>query len=155
MPIFAELRPHLERAYRNRKEGAVYVVPRVRSTTNVATHAKRIVVNKAKVAAWPKLFVNLRGSCSDDLERRGIPEKAIDAWVGNSARMRRRHYHAVRPADWEAATGYPAPNPAPSTPVSGVQEPAHLHESREKSLDVLNAAQKKYPRQGSNLRPTV
>ena len=125
------------------------------SARDAVLHAKRIVVNKAKVAAWPKLFVNLRGSCSDDLERRGIPEKAIDAWVGNSARMRRRHYHAVRPADWEAATGIPAPNPAPSTPVSGIQEPSHLHESREKSLDVLNAAQKKYPRQGSNLRPTV
>ena len=151
VPIFADLRPHLERAYRNREKGAVYVVPRVRSTTNVATHAKRIVETKAKVAAWPKLFVNLRGSCSDDLERRGIPEKAINAWIGNSARMRRRHYHSVRPADWEAATGIPAPIPAPSATVSGHQEPSSLLESREKPLDVRKKAENQYPRQGSNL----
>jgi hypothetical protein len=121
------------------------------STTNVATHAKRIVETKAKVAAWPKLFVNLRGSCSDDLERRGIPEKAINAWIGNSARMRRRHYHSVRPADWEAATGIPAPIPAPSGTVSGHQEPSSLLESREKPLDVREKAENQYPRQGSNL----
>jgi hypothetical protein len=29
-----------------------------------------------------KLFVNLRGGCSDDLERPGIAEKAINAWRG-------------------------------------------------------------------------
>jgi len=57
----------------------VYVIPLVRSTTNIATHAKRIGEKKAKVAAWPKLFANLRGSCSDDLERQGVAEKAINA----------------------------------------------------------------------------
>jgi len=57
----------------------MYVIPLVRSTTNIATHAKRIGEKKAKVAAWPKLFANLRGSCSDDLDRQGVAEKAINA----------------------------------------------------------------------------
>jgi hypothetical protein len=35
-------------------------------------------VSKAGIEVWLKLFVNMRGSCSDDLERRGIAEKAID-----------------------------------------------------------------------------
>jgi hypothetical protein len=47
----------------------------------------------------------MRGSCSDDLERRGIPEKAINAWIGNTARLRSKHYHAVRAEDWAAVTG--------------------------------------------------
>jgi len=157
VPISAELRPHLERAYREREEGAVYVVPRVRVTSNLGTHAKRLV-KKAGVAVWPKLFVNMRGSCSDDLERRGIPEKAINAWIGNTARLRSKHYHAVRAEDWAAVTGgtgNPAPIPAPSPAVSGHQEPSTLHESREKSLDVVKDAENQYPRQGSNLRPMV
>jgi integrase len=154
VPIFTELRPHLERAYRERATGAVYVVPRARGGHNLGTQAKRLV-KKAGVEVWEKLFVNLRGSCSDDLERRGVAEKAINAWIGNSARMRRRHYHSVRPEDWAAVTGTatrtPAPIPAPSTPVTGHQEPSTLHEAREKSLDIVKDAEIQYPRQGSNL----
>ena len=138
VPISAELRPHLERAYAEREEGAVYVVPRVRVISNLGTHAKRLV-KKAGVAVWPKLFVNMRDSCSDDLERRGIPEKAISVWIGNTARLRSKHYHSVRAEDWAAVTGVAgqaAPIPAPSAAVSGHQEPSTLHEAREKTLDV-------------------
>ena len=151
VPIFAELRPHLERAYAEREPGAVYVIPRVRVTGNLGTHAKRLVA-KAGVAVWPRFFGNLRGSCSDDLARRGVSDKAITAWIGNSAEVRRKHYHAVRPEDWAAAiAGIPAPIPAPSGAVSGHQEPSTLHDAREKSLDVQKALENKYPRQGSNL----
>jgi integrase len=150
VPIFEALRPHLERAYRERTPGAVYVVPRARHGSNLSTHAKRLVA-KAGVEPWPKLFTNLRGSCSDDLERQGVAEKAINAWIGNTARLRQRHYHAVRPEDWAAVTGKPAPIPAPSGAVSGHQEPSTLHGAREKTLDVPNDAQNQYPRQGSNL----
>jgi hypothetical protein len=97
----------------------------------------------------------MRGSCSDDLERRAIPEKAINAWIGNTARMRQRHYHSVRPEDWAAATGKAAQIPARPASFRSVQEPSALHESREKSLDVANDAENQYPRQGSNLRPMV
>ena len=135
VPIFAALRPHLERAFRERAPGAVYVVPRARHGSNLGTHAKRLAA-KAGVELWPKFFTNLRGSCSDHLERDGFAEKAIDAWIDNTARLRRRHYHGVRPEDWAVATGKAAPNPAPSTPVRGHQEPSTLRDAREKSLDV-------------------
>ncbi|MFM7107501.1 MAG: site-specific integrase, partial [Planctomycetaceae bacterium] len=150
VPIFTDLRPHLERAFRERAPGAVYVVPRTR-LGNLGTQAKRIV-EKAGVKPWPKLFVNMRGSCSDDLERRGVAEKAINAWIGNTARMRHRHYHSVRPEDWAAVTGNPAPIPAPSAPGSGHTRPSTLHEAREKSLDVEDDPKTHYPRQGSNAR---
>lgn len=150
VPIFAALRPHLERAYRERAPGAVYVVPRARHGANLGTQAKRII-EKAGVKPWPKLFVNMRGSCSDDLERDGVAEKAINAWVGNTARMRQRHYHAVRPEDWSAVTGIPAPIPAPPKAVRRDQEPSTLHAAREKSLDVEDDPKTHYPRQGSNL----
>ena len=111
VPIFEALRPHLERAYRERAPGAVYVVPRARQGSNLGTHAKRLAI-KAGFEPWPKFFTNLRGSCSDDLERQGVAEKAINAWIGNTAHLRRRHYHAVRPEDWAAVTGKAAQIPA-------------------------------------------
>jgi integrase len=154
VPIFEALRPHLERAYRERAPGAVYVVPRARHGSNLATHAKRLV-QKAGVEPWPKLFTNLRGSCSDDLERRGVAEKAINAWIGNTAHLRRRHYHAVRPEDWAAVTGKAAQIPARAGAFRSVQEPSDLHESRKKTQEGLKNPKTQYPRQGSNLRPTV
>jgi len=68
---------------------------------------------------WPKIFVNLRGSRSDDLDRNpDINDKAINSWIGNSEKIRREHYHGVRPEDWAAATRtqttYPAHYPAHS-----------------------------------------
>jgi integrase len=151
VPIFAALRPHLERAYRERAPGAIYVVPRARHGANLGTQAKRII-EKAGVKPWPKLFVNMRGSCSDDLERDGVAEKAINAWVGNTARMRQRHYHAVRPEDWAAVTGKAAQIPARAPSVRGHQEPSTLHAAREKSLDVEDDPKIDYPRQGSKKR---
>ncbi len=157
--IFSELRPHLERAFRERLPGAIYVVPRVHGGRNLRTHAKRLVV-QAGVEVWPKIFVNLRGSRSDDLDRNPeISDKAIDSWIGNSEKIRREHYHGVRPEDWAAATGipttYPAHYPAHSAAVSSVQEPSTLHEAPEKALDVPENAADQYPRQGSNLRPRL
>lgn len=154
-PIFGELRPHLERAFRERLPGAIYVVPRVHGGRNLRTHAMRLVV-QAGVEVWPKIFVNLRGSRSDDLDRNPeISDKAIDSWIGNSEKIRREHYHGVRPEDWAAATGTPTTYPAHSAAVSSVQEPSTLHEAREKALDVPETAENQYPRQGSNLRPRL
>ena len=88
------------------------------------------------------------------LERRGVSEKAINAWIGNTTRLRSKHYHAVRAEDWAAVTGVagnPAPIPAPSAAVTGHQEPSTLHEAREKTLDVQKTLENQYPRQGSNL----
>ena len=159
VPIFSELRPHLERAFRERLPGAIYVVPRAHGGRNLRTHAIRLVV-KAGVEVWPKIFVNLRGSRSDDLDRNpDINDKAIDSWIGNSEKIRRKHYHGVRPEDWAAATGtpitYPSHYPSHSAAVSSVQEPSTLHEAREKALDVPENAADQYPRQGSNLRPRL
>jgi len=93
----------------------------------------------------------MRGSCSDDLERRGSPEKAINAWIGNAALLRSKHYHAVRAEDWAAVTGVTgkaAQIPARPASLRSVQERSTLDEAREKSLDVQKTAENQYPRQG-------
>jgi integrase len=149
VPIFPALRPYLERAYRERVPGQEFVVPRAHGEPNLGTEAKRII-KKAGFEPWEKTFVNLRGSCSDELERE-YPAHVVDAWMGNSSRIRRRHYLKVTDADFERAAGYPAHYPAHSAAFRSVQEPSTLHGAREKSLDVVKDAETQYPRQGSNL----
>jgi len=118
-----------------------------RGGRNLGTQAKRLVA-KAGVEVWPKMFVNLRGSRSDDLGRNPlIMDKAIDVWIGKSGKIRRRHYYGVRAEDWAAVTGV-AGNPAPSAAVSDHQEPSTLRASREKRLHSLEDVENQYPRQG-------
>ncbi len=91
------------------------------------------------------------GRRSDDLDRNPeITEKAIDVWIGNSERIRRRHYHGVRPEDWAAATGKAAQIPARPASFRSVQEPSTLHDARKKSLDIVKDTDTQYPRLGSN-----
>ena len=57
----------------------------------------------------------------------------------------------IKKAGFERAAVYPAPTAA----VTGHQEPSALRGPREKPLDVVKDTTIDYPRQGSNLRPTV
>ena len=71
---------------------------------------------------------------------------------GRNARAQGRlRHHAVRPEDWAAVSGQAAHMPVRAPIVSSHQEPSSLHVAREKSLNVQDEHEKKYPRQGSNL----
>ena len=48
-----------------------------------------------------------------------------------------------------------APVPAHGPPGSSAQEPSTVPEAREKTPNVSADPETQYPRQGSNLRPTV
>jgi integrase len=41
---------------------------------------------------WQKKFINLRSSCTTDLESQGLSEKTLDCIFGNSAAIRKKHY---------------------------------------------------------------
>jgi hypothetical protein len=56
----------------------------------------------------------------------------------------------VRPRDWAAVSGPAAHIPARAPIVSSHQEPSSQRGAREKSLNVQDEREKKYPRQGEN-----
>src|SRR5262249_18134044 len=60
VPIFPELRPHLEEAFERAERRAVYLINRYRDTNaNLRTQLLRII-RRAGEAPWPKPFQNLR-----------------------------------------------------------------------------------------------
>ena len=152
IPIFPELLPHLERAYRERDPEQPLVVPMARWKTNIGTEARRIIA-RAGVPQWEKVFVNLRASRSDELDRT-LPPHVVDAWLGHSGKVRRAHYLMVTESDFAEASGRvtkAAQKAAHSTPVRSHQQPSEVSETREKQRDFQNDCETKYPRQGSNL----
>ncbi len=135
-PIFPELRPLLDVAWDAAPEGAVHVVGRNRTTeSNLRTHLQRIV-ERAGLVMWPKPFVNLRGSCRTDLEER-FPSHVVDAWLGHSTKVARKHYLQVTEAHWgkaisetdpttpSVADDVPGPTPGPIVvnPEQNAQHP--------------------------------
>ena len=102
IPIFPELRPHLEAAFDAAAEGAVHVVTRCRdSRVNLRTQFQRIV-RKAGLTPWPKLFHNLRATRQTELAGT-FPMHVVCGWIGNTAVVAAEHYLTTTDADFDRA----------------------------------------------------
>jgi len=102
IPLFPELRPHLEEVWEQAEPGSIYVITRYRSAnTNLRTQLQRIMA-RAGVKAWPRLFQNMRASRETELSRRH-PLHVVTSWIGNSAPIAARHYLQVTDTDFDAA----------------------------------------------------
>lgn len=113
VPLFPELRPHLETAFDEAPEGQTYVVNRARShETNLRTSFERIVY-KAGLLPWPKPFQNMRASRETELMKKH-PMHVVTSWIGNTAAIAAMHYLQVTDADFEKATADARPTRIPT-----------------------------------------
>ncbi len=91
MPLFPELRPHLETAWDEAPGGTEYVITRYReSNANLRTQLQRIIA-KAGLVPWPKLFQNLRASRATELADE-FPSNVAADWLGHSTTIADKHY---------------------------------------------------------------
>ncbi|MFM9959691.1 MAG: tyrosine-type recombinase/integrase [Planctomycetaceae bacterium] len=106
VPIFPELRPHLEAAWDQAADGAEFVVTRYRDgNANLRTQLLRIVA-KAGQTAWPKLFQNLRSTRETELAET-YPLHVVTSWLGNSQLIAAKHYLQVTDDHFQKATQNP------------------------------------------------
>ncbi|MBI1311903.1 tyrosine-type recombinase/integrase [bacterium] len=83
VPLFPELRPHLEEAFERATPGAEFVLTKCRDIDkNLRTHLLRII-RKVGLSPWPKLFQNLRSTRETELAE-DFPLHVVCAWIGNS-----------------------------------------------------------------------
>jgi integrase len=120
VPIFPELRPHLERACDEAPEGSVFVSPRSRGgNVNLRTGLEKIL-RKAGIVQWPKLFQNLRASRETELMREH-PAHVVHAWLGNSREVAEDHYLMVTDDDYRRAARPSAMDPLTKAVQKAVQ----------------------------------
>lgn len=111
IPLFPELREHLEAAFDAAAEGSDFVITRYRDgDQNLRTHMLRII-KRAGLKAWPKLFQNLRSTRETELAEI-YPLHVVTAWLGNSQLMAAKHYLQVTDAHFERAAQKAAQQPA-------------------------------------------
>ena len=113
MPLFHELRPILETAWKELTEAEDFapeaqptselpIITRYRETNaNLRTQLLRII-KKAGLVAWPKLFQNMRASRATELAQHH-PGHVAAAWLGHSTKVADKHYWQVTDADFERA----------------------------------------------------
>ena len=112
VPIFANLKPHLDEAFELAVDGAEYVVPGEHlkaalkpsgwMNCNLRTQFLKII-RRAGLQPWPRLFHNLRASCETDLMA-SHPIHVVTGWLGNTPIVAMKHYLQVLDTDFEMAT---------------------------------------------------
>lgn len=100
MPLFSELRPHLEQAWDEAPEGTVYVLDR-RSAAKLRANLERIIA-RAGLKQWERLFHNLKASRQTELCNR-FPAHVVAAWLGNSVAVAQQHYLQLTEDHYRAA----------------------------------------------------
>ena len=116
VPIEADLRPLVETRLAECAEGEA-LCP-IGSGGEIGGYARRVIIQAIKdagVSVWPDLFQTLRSSRAKLWKARGIPEFAVDAWLGHNNVTSRKHYTSnVPPQMFELVSGVKqaAQNPA-------------------------------------------
>ena len=136
VPLFPELRPHLEEAFERAAPGSEFVLTRCRDTDkNLRTHLLRII-RKAGLTPWPKLFQNLRSTRETELAE-DFPLHVVCAWIGNSQPVAAKHCLQVTGEHFKRAT-----KAAENALQNPVQQPLETQRNATRSV---NTAQKETP----------
>lgn len=101
IPLFARLRPVLERAYYDapggRPKGTDSVVRLSRN--NLHREMEKIIL-RAGVEPWEDLFQNLRRAAETDLTK-SFPQYVVSAWIGHGMKVSEKHYLQIPDEHYE------------------------------------------------------
>lgn len=102
VPLFPELREHLDYLYHSTPERTVHVIVKTRDAgVNWRTQFERIV-QRAGLLIWDRPFQNMRATRETELAAT-FPLHVVTAWIGNSITTASRHYLSVTDADFTRA----------------------------------------------------
>jgi hypothetical protein len=106
VPLFPELRPHLEEAFDRAEPGAVHVITRRRDSAKNLWRDLLKILSRAGVKPWPRLFQNLRSSRETELAET-FPIHVVAEWLGNSPKTALTHYTQVTEDHYRRALHFP------------------------------------------------
>jgi integrase len=104
IPLFPELRPHLEEAFDAAEPGTTHVITRYRDAGgNLRTQFARII-RRGGLEPWDRVWHNLRASRQNELAAT-YPIHVVCRWIGNSALIANKHYLSGTDEYFEMAAG--------------------------------------------------
>ncbi len=113
IPLFPELRIHLQEAFELAEPGQSHVIggghlakangPTGWKNCNLRTSFEKLV-KRAGLEPWPRLFHNLRSSRETELLEE-FPVHVVALWMGHDARVSLKHYAQTTDQHFERAAG--------------------------------------------------
>ncbi|MEI7686567.1 MAG: phage integrase SAM-like domain-containing protein [Planctomycetota bacterium] len=100
LPIFPELKEHLNAAWDRAEDGAEFVI---RPSDSPLGPTMNRIIERAGLTPWPKTFQNLRSTRETELLAT-CPVHVVVSWLGNSAAVAMAHYAQVTDADFAKAS---------------------------------------------------
>lgn len=113
VPLFPELRVHLEECFDAAEPGQEFVISRTRDQDVNLRKRMTKIVKDAGLKPWPKLFQNLRSSRQTELEETW-PSHVVCSCIGNSEAVAARHYLQVTDDHFAKAVQNPVQSVADS-----------------------------------------
>jgi hypothetical protein len=154
VPLFPELRPHLEEVYERAPEGTLHVITRYRDSNVNLRSQFATYIRRAGLKPWPKVFHNLRASRETELAAE-YPLHVVCGWIGNSTIIAAKHYLQITEADFARAAGGGAKSGAQAVQNPVQQEaartgthPQESTESQDNSGDTRGGASECEPERG-------
>ena len=126
IPMFSELRPHLERVFEEAEEGTKYVINRHRIASQKYSTRLKKIITRAGLKPWPKLFQNMRATRQTELSGQ-FPLHVVCDWLGNSAPIAQKHYLQVTEQHFAEAISGGAKRGALSAKRGAQNEAQHSH----------------------------
>ncbi|WP_369009486.1 tyrosine-type recombinase/integrase [Planctopirus hydrillae] len=112
IPLFADVRPYLEKLFDAAEPGAEFVFPNLRQSMRASTAGEwqgvnvrtRLmdIIRAAGIEPWPKAWNNLRASLATDLTEI-VPAQTAAAWLGHSIAVAGQHYWQIKSEHFDMA----------------------------------------------------
>lgn len=105
VPLFPEVRPHLQAVFDAAPEGSTFVISRYRNGSNPNPQLRRLI-RRAGLTPWPRTWHNMRASRATELAA-VFPGHVAAAWLGHAESVADEHYRMVRDEDYTRAVEGP------------------------------------------------
>ena len=95
------IEPELLKLFAKAEEGAEYVFPNIQADTNLRK-GLTVMIQRAGVTQWPKLWQNLRASGATDFAK-SLPSHVAAAICGHTEQIAQEHYWTITDGDLDIA----------------------------------------------------
>ncbi len=165
-----DVRPYLEDAFeaalssgKRSMPANTPIVTRFSTTNNNLDKPLKLVIEKAGLVPWPKLFQNMRASCETQWLKEGERPDLVANWMGHSVKVQRQNYVQQTADDIERFNSKPAFTEGAQIGAQHTPESDDMpgRASQDCAPSLANSclanenAGEEYPEQDSNLQPAA
>ena len=97
-----DIKDALSAVYCKAKEGENRIITRFTPSNSNLDKPMKVILHRAGLVPWPKLFQNMRASCETSWLSEGHPAHVVAGWIGHSVKIQRNNYAQITAGHFES-----------------------------------------------------